>query len=449
MAIPVDILVIGGGLQGLVLLKELVHNGYSALLVTNAPLGSGQTLHSHGLLNSGYWIVRKEMRETLLKNVLPDVERLGLQTYGEKSWFVIANQNLSENLRSGWEVCGYDYEETYGDDIPQGFQEGALFQATDFRIFRIREYNYPKRQLIRLLSEGFHDRIIFGKATSFTFSSADSTPPKVQTVQVTVQDTDETTQIAPRIVITATGTGTRKLLCTMHDAAFSEHEENVNQSGTFSGMEEQLNNIKSRILHMICIQAPVSVLPPISALMPDFGLLIVGHMNKNHDDVNEAGESLVTWYVTPATPDQTSYDDVPDQAEATVNPSLTAAGIRNLIKVYPALLQEAEKADSPLRFAVFAGFKQDYGDQLAVPACEWVEGFANVMMALPSVSIHAWTNAENALSMIKPIIGEGSSFPGPSYSFNGAPIGNVNELSGEVEWMTWHELLQAYPEIEG
>ncbi len=63
--IPIDVLIIGGGIQGLVLLRQLTEHGYDCVLVTNSDLGSGQTLHSHGLLNSGTGLLTGQLREPL------------------------------------------------------------------------------------------------------------------------------------------------------------------------------------------------------------------------------------------------------------------------------------------------------------------------------------------------------------------------------------------------
>ena len=63
--LEIDALVIGGGIQGLVALRELTSAGHSCALVTNSDLGAGQTLHSHGLLNSGFGLMTAQLRQTL------------------------------------------------------------------------------------------------------------------------------------------------------------------------------------------------------------------------------------------------------------------------------------------------------------------------------------------------------------------------------------------------
>ena len=75
LVISVDVAVLGGGLQGLVLLGELTAAGYACRLVTNAALGTGQTLHSHGLLNSGTGLLTGALEDEL-RSTLPYLRRL-------------------------------------------------------------------------------------------------------------------------------------------------------------------------------------------------------------------------------------------------------------------------------------------------------------------------------------------------------------------------------------
>ena len=70
-SVDIDALIIGGGVQGLAILSELRASGYSAALVTNSPLGTGQTLLSHGVLNSGYPFPNAGLRAALTEDCLP------------------------------------------------------------------------------------------------------------------------------------------------------------------------------------------------------------------------------------------------------------------------------------------------------------------------------------------------------------------------------------------
>lgn len=81
--ISVDVLVVGGGLQGLLVLERLAAARLSCVLVTPGPLGSGQTLRSHGVLNTGFGMAGPEPVRILREIVLPDLARRGVETYGE------------------------------------------------------------------------------------------------------------------------------------------------------------------------------------------------------------------------------------------------------------------------------------------------------------------------------------------------------------------------------
>lgn len=53
--VEVDVLIIGGGAQGLWALRDLSKRGYRAVLLERGELGGGQTCHSHGLIHRGHY----------------------------------------------------------------------------------------------------------------------------------------------------------------------------------------------------------------------------------------------------------------------------------------------------------------------------------------------------------------------------------------------------------
>jgi glycine/D-amino acid oxidase-like deaminating enzyme len=58
--IDVDVVVIGGGLQGLCTLKELIRREYTAVLLSAGELGGEQTAHSHAFLHEGHMFRRSD-----------------------------------------------------------------------------------------------------------------------------------------------------------------------------------------------------------------------------------------------------------------------------------------------------------------------------------------------------------------------------------------------------
>ncbi|AVZ70910.1 hypothetical protein SLUN_00125 [Streptomyces lunaelactis] len=59
--VELDVLIIGGGAQGLWLLNDLTKRNYRAALLEHGELGGGQTCHSHGLIHRGHYYDDKDM----------------------------------------------------------------------------------------------------------------------------------------------------------------------------------------------------------------------------------------------------------------------------------------------------------------------------------------------------------------------------------------------------
>ncbi len=96
-----DALVVGGGLQGLVVLRALTDAGYDCLLVTSDELGVGQTLHSHGLLHSGTGLVTGETRHEVHEHVLPEMQRLAVPVARPASYLALPPA-ATEQLAPVW-----------------------------------------------------------------------------------------------------------------------------------------------------------------------------------------------------------------------------------------------------------------------------------------------------------------------------------------------------------
>ncbi len=100
-----DALLVGGGIQGLVLLEILTGRGYATGLVTNTPLGHGQSLHTHGLLENGYAKPRPELRALVVEDWLSYLKDHRVDVYGD--WYVLVLDNLFQKLRAAWEEGNY------------------------------------------------------------------------------------------------------------------------------------------------------------------------------------------------------------------------------------------------------------------------------------------------------------------------------------------------------
>ncbi|HEY8657007.1 MAG TPA: FAD-dependent oxidoreductase [Candidatus Limnocylindria bacterium] len=401
--LEIDTLVIGGGIQGLVALRELTRVGYGCALVTNSDLGAGQTLHSHGLLNSGVGLLTGQLRQTLEGAALPFAREHGVPLYGDDQWFMLAPPPMLDQLRPAWVASGYAPEPVEASALPAGF-------APLVPVLKVKGYNVSKRRLVAALSEGLLDRIVRG-----SIQRSDGL------VRIQPIDSDERIEVRPKVIVVAAGCGSKRLLETV-----------------FQVSSPQLARISFGKQHMICVRAPRAVLPPISALVPP-GLMIVGHPSQPGGSVG-ADDGDVTWYVTPTDRAAQRATDAPDNARAEVDRALVAQGLEGVLRFYPSIREAAG-----VRLAVFAGWKQEIDDQPAVRLCELVEGTSNIILALPSVLINAWPNAVDLVAIVRKITEPSGVTPRIPHAGRNVRVGQENELESQTTWLDWNGFSRLYP----
>src|SRR5678815_3436014 len=88
----VDVVVVGGGVQGLLILDALIEAGYSCALVNEGDVGAGQTLHSHGFLNTGFGMSGAELPEAAAELVHPYLRAHGVAL--TSNWAILAPPGL-------------------------------------------------------------------------------------------------------------------------------------------------------------------------------------------------------------------------------------------------------------------------------------------------------------------------------------------------------------------
>jgi glycine/D-amino acid oxidase-like deaminating enzyme len=379
--IRVDVLIVGGGLQGLVLLDELAAHGRSCVLVTDSDLGHGQTLHSHGLLNTGFGFAGPELRETRDRLVLPFLRARGIEPYGQ--WFLLTPEEATVG------------ESASAGSLPPGFDSGGA------HVRRLPELNFPKRRLLESLARDHRDRVVRGEVTEVHGTGV------IDTVQIQSAVSGAKLLLAPAVVIAATGTGTKRFVRSV------------------AGATSQLSKIRHRRVHMICVRGPAGVLPEASLLSLTHGLNVVAHAH---------GEA-VTWYSTPFQDDDPNFEDAPDDAEADIDPDVVADGLQRLHRVFPSIATRRE-----LRFTAYAGFRQDVGETVGTPACELIEGTANLLMALPSLVVNAWSNAKLAAGIVDAVAPRKVRQPDIPGAGVGARVGRLREDRPGVRWSTWREM---------
>ncbi len=389
-------LVIGGGIQGLVVLRELVAAGYSPLLVTKHLLGAGQTLHGHGGLASGTALLTGALRDEF-EATMAYLGALGVPAYGEGSAFLAMADEVAEQLRPMWEANGYAPPPADPVDLPAGIEVHG-------RVYRVPGVSIDKRTLVERLAYGLERFIVRGEVVS-----ADDV--------VEVRPTSGSTMtLRPSAIVAAAGCGTKPLL-----------------EDRFGVCGDRLAPITYTNAHMICLRGDSDVLPAVSAVLSP-SMIIVGH-----GMATDRSSKHATWYVTPRPPAPEPYLDAPDDAVAPVERDTVKLAIEGLMRLVPALRRRA-----PVEAAVFAGYKQDYAGGPITRACELVDPDRNLFMVLPSVLANAVPNANDVVTAIRHRIGAPQHDAVNTSAFDSVAVGDVTEAAPDVEWLSWDEFARAY-----
>ena len=388
----VDVVIVGGGIQGLVLLRELTAGGYGCVLVTAGDLGHGQTLHSHGLLNSGTGLLSGALHDELHRLTLPYLRGLGVPWSGEDRSYLLLPDEARERLAPVWQANAYRPERIDPSALPRGFEPVAP-------AYRAAGCNVDKRRLVQALSAGVEHLVLRG-----AFVSVDD--------YLVVRETasGDTVSLRADAVVVAAGCGTKRLL-----------------RDQFRVDEGTLGRIAYTKLHMVCLRGPSDVLPDVGTVVSS-EVLVVGHRRSDG----------VQWYVTPFDAAPFMYDEAPDDAAATVDRRAVQSALEALVRLYPALGR-----DSGLVAAtVFAGYKQNLDGQPTRRACELVDGGRNVLMALPSVLANVVPNAIDAVSILRERVQPtGRTGAGP---FRGVAVGEVDEDTDAVQWTGWGDFARSF-----
>jgi hypothetical protein len=430
-----DVLLIGGGIQGLVLLETLTDRGYATGLVTNNSLGHGQSLHAHGLLESGYTKPKPELRASVVNDWLPYLKNHRVDVYGD--WYVLTPNDLFQKLRAAWDEGGYPYEMGSPDDLPYEYRKGDLFaRGTETRVVATKDYSFPKRQLIRALASDHEERIVIGDIMGFTFTSTGKTI-RIETVEVRVRATGERVRLLPGYVVVTAGAGTPRLINSIADGVAAA-------GGDGAKVRAALDAVTFDNLHMLTLRGHPDYLPNLSAFVPSKRLKIVSHQNDGHDRVGGKGD-LVTWYVTNEPLSSIDPADATDTAEGTVDPEHVTEGFNKLFSMVPAVRDRAK--EGKIEFFVYAGCKQGIGREVNVQYCEAIEGLTNVALALPSLAGGARITAKRAANLVQAAV-EPTTKAGKVPGAGHVVVGEVTEQGDDVEWLNWDRLVAAYPGIE-
>lgn len=393
----VDVVLIGGGVQGLVMLDTLIAADYSCALVTEGDLGAGQTLHSHGFLNTGFGLGGRELPEAAAEIVHPDLRARGVTLTGD--WAILPPLGLRGLLLRARPAFAR---------LPPAHLPGGFSPTFKDAARTLPDYSFKKRQLVAALSEGREEYIVRGTVTGFRGRNP------AEAVVLRPEGSDTEVELRARAVVVAAGCGSKRLLRNL------------------VGSTPQLKRIKHRLVHMLCLRAPRGALPVYSVAALSLGLLLAAH-----DD-----GAYAIWYVTPMQLGGPSFDDVPNDAAAPADPTALRRAWDALQTLYPPLL-----GVDGLQVGHYAGYRQDIGNWPGARLCTIIAGAGNVIAALPSGLVGPWRNAADALALVRSLTAPSGAQPALVRAGQGVRVGSpVEERPGFV-WQSWEDWLRSLPQL--
>ncbi len=384
----VDVVVVGGGVQGLLILDTLIEAGYSCALVNEGDVGAGQTLHSHGFLNTGFGM-SDELPEAAAELVLPYLRAHEVTLTG--NWTILPPPGLPAfaNLPPA--------------SLPDGFAPAFKDAAR-----ALPNYSFNKRRLVQALSRGREGYIYRGSVVGFRGQGP------VEAVLVRLEGSDVEVELRAKAVVVAAGCGSKRLLRDL------------------IGATPQLEMVKHRVVQMLCLRAPRGALPATSVGALSLGLLLAAHEESEH----------VTWYVTPMEMGGPSFDDVPNDATATPDPALLRRAWETLQALYPPL----PRVDG-LQVGHYAGYRQDIGDWPGARLCAVIAGTGNVIAALPSGLVGPWRNAAETLDLVRSLATPSRIQPSLPGAGQGVHVGSPVEDRSGFTWQSWADWLRSLSQL--
>lgn len=120
--IDVDVVIVGGGIQGLWLLADLIDEGYQAILLERRRPGFGQTGHSHVFIHEGhiYASMLKEQPQDIRRRAASVLQANGIWKIALQTGRLRALTPLRSNFYVGWD------DPKKGDEFEEHCRRAAL-----------------------------------------------------------------------------------------------------------------------------------------------------------------------------------------------------------------------------------------------------------------------------------------------------------------------------------
>ncbi|WP_415380391.1 hypothetical protein [Halosimplex sp. TS25] len=431
----VDVLVVGGGIQGLLLLNELTDRGYAAALVSNAPLGAGQSFDWPGTLSKGYLDPDADQRRAVEERWLPFAEDERVPVAGGE-WYVCSTDHPYRYLPPQWDDHGYEYDERGIDGLPEIYHDGTIFaKGSGEHVTAVDEYAIDREALVHALADGHEERIVVGDIAEFAFADGAGSPPALDGLTVETHE-DLTVHFEPDYVVAATGTGTHNFVDSLVGA-----DGFTDAGGDAERVRESISPVTYRNVLVLAVRGPATDLPAVSASLPHKGMSVVARRHRHRE------ESYVTWYVTNDTAtDEVAPVEATDDATGTLDPEQVEVGYNKLFELAPAVKDRAADG-ADIEFYAYATLEQRIDGESTRHLAGPLDGLENVGVALPSGAAGVWAATDETLEYVADAVDPSGPVDGVPTG-GSPPIGRLADDRPGARWLDWKALGVRYPRVQ-
>jgi len=425
----VDVLIIGGGIQGLYIAREVAKT-YSVCVVAD-PTVAAATLESSGYLSAGYDgndanRIQPARRAAGWWRLWAESNRVPFAD--DAPYYSVAPAEVSSRTRLWTDAM---LSTTSVDELPDVFLDGTLEGDVVFRADTDVVIN--PATILSHLREGLESRCIDGEIVRFGLVSDDA----IDHVQVQVGD--QVVPIVPRFVVLAAGVGNATLLSKL-GSRFSDQARRKSSKE----LVESSQAVQSQ--YLLCVRG--HDLPEVSGRFGD--LTIASHA------LTDSGDRV--WLVAPPVDDAlTTLGPDNLRFERPVDSSVVSRTIDQLFAASPALAKQAAE----LQFSVYVARRTQHpmvavadASIVAQPAPAKLEkfGLESFLAVWPSHLAYAQFVGDSVAERIAEALGPPQDFsdgPQPSDLGVTAPPLRARWDRADFPWQPWstfaaaHSLLDA------
>ncbi|MGV6808558.1 MAG: FAD-dependent oxidoreductase [bacterium] len=224
-AIPLDALIIGGGIAGLWLLARLKAQGKRVFLCESTAIGHGQTIASQGIIHGGtkYALTGQASKAAQAIADMPKRWRQALQGQGTVDLSAVKwltdHQLLWTSATVSAKITGFFASKVMQsrmqrlppDAHPSFFQHNA-FQGS---LYQLAEPVLDIPSLLQYFQQQFSDSLIHSQRITLHTESSQPTPS--QGYQVVIQSGDQCFTVKPNRIFAMAGEGNQALLAQLKD----------------------------------------------------------------------------------------------------------------------------------------------------------------------------------------------------------------------------------------